>query len=65
MQESLCGSVWAYAAEHKGSSEAWVIDQTAEDLDIVGLRNDRMLVKSDQETSANDIARESAKCRAS
>ena len=65
MQESLCRSVWAYAVEHKGSSEAWVIDQIAEDLDTVGLRNDRIIVKSDQETSANDIAREIAKCRAS
>ena len=65
MQESLCRSVWAYAVEHKDSSEAWVIDQIAEDLGTVGLRNDRILVKSDQETSANDIAREIAKCRAS
>ena len=65
MQESLCRSVWAYTVEHKGSSEALVIDQIAEDLDRVGLRNERILVKSDQETSANDIAREIAKIRAS
>ena len=65
MQESQCRSVWAYAVEHKGSSEAWVIDQIAEDLDTVGLRNDRIIIKSDQETSANDIAREVSKCRAS
>ena len=65
MQESECRSVWAYAVEHKGSSEPWVVDQIAEDLDTVGLRNDRIIIKSDQETSANDIAREVSKCRAS
>ena len=65
MQESQCRSVWAYAVEHKGSSEAWVIDQIAEDLDTVGLRNDRIIIKSDQETTANDIAWEVSKCRAS
>ena len=65
MQESACRSVWAYAVQHKGSSETWVTDQIVEDLDTVGLRNDRIVIKSDQETSANDIAREIAKCRAS
>ena len=65
MQESQCRSVWAYSVEHKGSSEAWVIDQIAEDLDTVGLRNDRIIIKSDQEASANDIANEVSKCRAS
>ena len=64
MQESQCRSVWAYAVEHKGSSEAWVVDQIAEDLETIGLRNDRIIIKSDQETSANDIAREVSKCRA-
>ena len=44
--------------------EASVIDQIAEDHDNAGLRNDRIVVKSDQETSANDIAREIGKCRA-
>ena len=57
MQESQCRSVWAYAVEHKGSSEAWVVDQIAEDLETIGLRNDRVMIKSDQETSANDIAK--------
>jgi hypothetical protein len=65
MQESQCRSVWAYAVESKGSSEAWVIDQISEDLDTIGFRNDRIIIKSDQETSANDIAREVAKRRAS
>ena len=65
MQESACRSVWAYAVEHKGSTEAWAVDQTFEDLNTVGLRNDRIIIKSDQEASANDIVREISKRRAS
>ena len=65
MQESACRSVWAYAVEKKGGTEAWVVDQICEDLDTVGLRNDRIIVKNDQENSANDVAREVARCRAS
>ena len=65
MQESECRSVWAYAVEHKGSTEEWAVDQICEDLDTIGLRNDRIIVKSDQESSANDIAREISKRRAS
>ena len=63
MQESECDSVWSYEVDHKGSTEAWVIDQICEDLETVGLRNERVIVKTDQETSANDIAREVAKNR--
>ena len=65
MQESTCRSVWAYAVERKGGTEAWVVDQICEDLDTIGLRNDRIIVKNDQENSANDVAREIARCRAS
>ena len=63
MQESQCGSVWSYAVEHKGGTEQWVIDQICEDLETVGLRNERVIVKTDQEASANDIAREVARNR--
>ena len=61
MQQSECRSVWAYVVEHKGSTEAWAVDQICKDLDTVGLRNDRIIIKSDQESSANDIAREISK----
>ena len=63
VQESLCRSVWAYAVEKKGATEAWVVDQIVEDLDTVGLRNDRIILKNDQEPSANEVAREVARCR--
>ena len=63
MQESECRSVWAYQVKHKGASETWVIDQIAEDLETVGLQNDRVIVKSDQEPSASEVARAIAQCR--
>ena len=57
MQESECRSVWAYVVQHKGASEEWVIDQIVEDLDTIGLRNDKIVIKSDQESSAADVSR--------
>ena len=44
MQESQCQSVWAYLVEHKGSREDWVSAQIVEDLETVGLRNDRVVL---------------------
>ena len=63
MQESQCTSVWSYAVSHKGSSEEWVVHQVCEDLETVGLRNERVIAKSDQENSAVDVVREVAKLR--
>ena len=63
MQESECRSVWAYQVQHKGGSEEWVVDQIIEDLDTIGLRNDKVVVKSDQESSAAEISRAIARCR--
>ena len=48
MQESLTKSVWAYAVASKGAKENWMVDQVMEDLETVGLRNDRIVLKSDQ-----------------
>ena len=47
----------------QGASEAWAIDQIVEDLDTVGLRNDRIVVKSDQEASAQEVSRAIARSR--
>ena len=63
MQESQCKSVWAYAVEHKGSREEWVTAQAVEDLETVGLRNDRVVLKSDQETSVVSVLKEIARQR--
>ena len=64
MQESENRSVWAYGVQSKGASESWVIDQIVEDLDTIGLRNDRVVIKSDQEASAQEVSRAIARCRA-
>ena len=64
VQESVCRSVWAYAVDRKGATEEWVVSQVAEDLDTVGLRNDRVIIKSDQEVSIIDVARAVAEVRA-
>ena len=39
------------------------MDQISEDLETVGLKEERIIVKTDQENSANDIAREVARVR--
>ena len=58
MQASQCRSVWAYAVEHKGSGAEWVTAQAVEDLETIGLKNDRIVLKSDQQTSVVDVLRE-------
>ena len=63
MQESECRSVWAYAVDQKGSSEEWAIHQICEDLETVGLKDDRTIAKEDQEPSIVDIARDIARHR--
>ena len=60
MQESECRSVWSYAVDKKGSSEEWVIHQICEDLETVCLRQDRIIVKDDQEPAIIDGAKEIA-----
>ena len=63
MQESECRSVWSYAVESKGASEAWVVGQVCEDLETVGLQNDRVIAKSDNEPSVVELAKEIARQR--
>ena len=60
MQESECRSVWSYAVDKKGSSEEWVIQKICEDLETVGLREDRIIIKDDQEPAIIDVAKEIA-----
>ena len=64
MQESQSRSVWAYCVQSKGASEEWVIEQIAEDLDTVGLKNDRIVLKTDQEPAAQEVSRAVARTRA-
>ena len=56
MKETLCGSVWAYALKSKSvSGDPWIADQLVDDMRTVGLANERVLVKSDQEASIVDL----------
>ena len=63
MQESLAKSVWSYAVESKGSMEEWMVQQAIEDLETVGLKNERLVLKSDQENSITDVMKEIQKAR--
>ena len=63
MQESLSKSVWAYAVESKGSMEEWMVQQACEDLETVGLKNERFVLKSDQEPAMVDVLKEIQKSR--
>ena len=60
MQESECRSVWSYAVDSKGSSEEWVIHQICEDIHTVGLKDDRIIIKDDQEPAIIDVAKQIA-----
>ena len=63
LQESGNRSILAYEVQSKGASEAWVVDQIVEDLDTAGLRNDKVVVKSDQEPAIQELARAVARSR--
>ena len=63
MQESLSKSVWAYAVESKGPMEEWMVQQACEDLETVGLKNERIVLKSDQEPAMVDVLKEIQKSR--
>ena len=56
MQESECRSVWSYTVDRKGASEELAIYQICENLETVGLNDDRIIVKDDQEPAIIDIA---------
>ncbi len=64
MLETMCHSVWAYAVEAKGASETWLTDQIVEDIETVGLAEERIIVKADQEAAIGDVQRSVAKARA-
>ena len=55
MTETLCGSIWGYAVESKGATEMWIADQIAEDLQTIGVTEERVILKADQEASITEI----------
>ena len=64
MTETLCGSIWGYAVESKGATEMWIADQVAEDLQTVGITQERVIVKADQEPSITEIQNDLCRIRA-
>ena len=58
MVETMCMSVWAYSVEAKGGTETWVADQIAEDLQTIGVVEEKVIVKSEQESSLVDLAKD-------
>ena len=63
MSETLCRSIWAYAVRSKGATEAWMVEQIVEDLETIGLSNERIILKADQESSITDVHQAVAKLR--
>ena len=57
-QESECRSVWSYAVDRKGASEECFIHRICEVLKTVGLKEDRIIAKEDQELAIIDVAKE-------
>ena len=64
MKEDMCNSVWAYAVESKGAGEQWMIEQIVEDFETIGLTEERIIIKTDQEASITDVQNGIVKARA-
>ena len=64
MKETLCQSVWAYAVKTKGAGEAWIVDQIVEDMETIGLAQEKIILKADQEVSMTDVQKAIVKARA-
>ena len=47
----------------KGATETWAIEHICEDLATIGLQNDRIVAKSDQERAIVDMAHGIARIR--
>lgn len=62
MLETMCRSTWAYVVEHKGS-DSWLTEQIVDDLETVGLANERIVIKADQEVAITDLQKSVARLR--
>ena len=64
MKESECKSLWAYPVMSKGASnEPWVVKQILHDIDTIGLSQERIIIKNDQEPAIKDLKAELARQR--
>ena len=65
MKETMCDSVWAYALKSKSVAEdPWVADQIVHDLNTIGMGQNRIIAKTDQEASVVELQSEIARRRA-
>ena len=64
MKETMCDSVWAYALKSKSVTEdPWIAEQIVDDLNTIGMGNNRIIVKTDQEASIVEMQSEIARRR--
>ena len=64
VKETMCGSMWAYAVQHKGyTMEPWIKDQLLHDFNTIGLSDERIAIKNDQEPALVDLMKEVARVR--
>ena len=64
MVETLCNSVWAYSIEGKGAASAdWLAPKIVEDMNTIGMANERIIAKSDQEPAIVQLQHEVARLR--
>ena len=65
VKETLCDSVWSYCVRHKGVlQEPWIAKQIMHDFDTVGLANERIIIKNDQESNIVALQHEIKRRRA-
>ena len=55
MIKTLCRSVWAHAVQSSSATEDWASEQIVENLKTIGLKDERLISKADQENSTLNI----------
>ena len=64
MKESECKSLRAYPVMSNGAAnKPWVVKQILHDLDTIGLSQERIIIKNDQEPAITDLKAELARQR--
>ena len=64
LTETRCRSFWAYTVQSKGALQPWIAEQIVEDFETIGLNQERLILKADQEVSITDLQRSEASLRA-
>ena len=61
--ETRCRSLWSYACGAKEGSEESLVDQIVADMETIGSAEERIIVKTDQESSNTELQRSIANAR--